>query len=66
LRLHTRVDPNLAARVRLEISGTTLWIPVLTRWVRGDAGEWTVGCAFDRPTFDKQLAIRSMLARNGV
>jgi hypothetical protein len=61
LRFPTRVDPNLAARVRIEVAGRALWMPVLTRWVRRDASEWTVGCAFDRPTDDKQLAIHAML-----
>ncbi|HTD49922.1 MAG TPA: PilZ domain-containing protein [Acidimicrobiia bacterium] len=61
LRFHTRVDANLAARVRIEVAGNALWIPVLTRWVRRDVNEWTVGCAFDRPTLEKQVAIRDML-----
>jgi len=61
LRLHTQVDVNRAARVRIEVAGKALWMPVLTRWVRREASEWTVGCAFDRPTLEKQLAIRAML-----
>lgn len=61
LQFHTHVDANLAARVRIDVAGKTFWIPVLTRWVRRDGREWTVGCAFDRPTPEKQLAIRSVL-----
>ena len=61
LRFHAHVAANLAARVRIDVAGETFWLPVLTRWVRRDAGEWTVGCAFDRPTPEKQLAMRAVL-----
>jgi hypothetical protein len=61
LQFHTHVDANLAARVRIEVAGKTFWMPVVTRWVRRDGNEWTVGCAFDRPTLEKQLTIRAML-----
>jgi PilZ domain-containing protein len=61
LRFQSHVDANLAARVRIELGGKDCWLPVLTRWVRRDAGDWTVGCAFDRPTLEKQRAIRAVL-----
>ena len=61
LRFFRHVDLHLAARVRLEIAGENVWMPVLTRWVRRDAEGWTVGCTFDRPTAEKEQAIRAIL-----
>ena len=58
---HTPVDSNLAARVRIEAAGKVFWMPVVIRWVRREANDWTVGCAFDRPTPEKQRAIRETL-----
>jgi hypothetical protein len=58
LRLHRHIEAYLVARVNIE----GVWLPVLTRWVRDDGHGWTVGCQFDRPTPDKQRAIRSLLA----
>ena len=39
-----------------------MWFPVLTRWVRPEAGEWSVGCCFDRLTPEKQESVRALLA----
>ena len=50
-----------AGRVSLTVNGKPLWLPMVTRWVRQDAGGWTVGCEFDRPTPEKQQAIRELL-----
>jgi hypothetical protein len=36
-------------------------MPIVIRWVRRDGNEWAVGCAFDRPTPEKVLAIRATL-----
>jgi hypothetical protein len=58
---HGPVDSNLAARVRIEAAGKVFWMPVIIRWVRREANDWTVGCAFDRPTAEKLLAIRETL-----
>jgi hypothetical protein len=57
----TRVEPNAAARIQVEISGTDIWLPVVTRWARGNARGWTIGCEFDRPTPEKEKAIRALL-----
>jgi hypothetical protein len=61
LRLHRRVQGHLAGRVRIELAGKTSWFPVVTRWARGDSEGWTVGCAFDRLTTDKQEILRNAL-----
>jgi hypothetical protein len=61
LRLHRRVQAHLAGRVRIELAGKTSWFPVVTRWVRGDSAGWTIGCAFDRLTTDKQEILRNAL-----
>jgi hypothetical protein len=63
LRFQRAVEPHLAARVRLDIAGDALWLPVLTRWVQRDAEGWTVGCRFDGLTAQKQDAIRRILAQ---
>ena len=57
-----RVEANLAARMQLEVEGKELWLPVVTRWARRDSQGWTVGCQFDRPTEEKQQAIRALVA----
>jgi hypothetical protein len=61
LRLHRRVHAHLAGRVRIDLAGKTSWFPVVTRWVRGDQQGWTVGCAFDRLTTEKQEILRNAL-----
>jgi hypothetical protein len=61
LRCATHVDAYLAARVRIEVAGEPFWMPVVIRWVRREGNEWAVGCAFDRPTPEKVLAIRATL-----
>ena len=62
-QLHFRqsVEPHLAARVRLDIAGNSLWLPVVTRWVRRAPDGWTVGCAFDGLTSQKTEMIRTLL-----
>jgi len=61
MRVHRRVDPGLLGRVHVEVAGTALWLPVMTRWNRADTHGWTVGCQFDRPTSEKQHAINALL-----
>ena len=63
LRFPRSVEPHLAARVRLDIAGEALWLPVLTRWVERDADGWTVGCRFDGLTPGKQEAIRRIVVQ---
>ena len=50
-----------AGRVSLTLGGKSCWLPIVTRWAREDAAGWTVGCEFDRPTPEKQAAIREHL-----
>jgi hypothetical protein len=52
---------HAAARVRLNLAGNVLWLPVVTRWTRHDSTGWTLGCAFDRLAPKKQAALRTML-----
>jgi hypothetical protein len=61
IRLHRCVDAALAGRVHVEVAGKAMWLPVITRWVRGDPRGFTVGCAFDRLTPEKQKAVGSLL-----
>ncbi|MGO9876797.1 MAG: PilZ domain-containing protein [Acidimicrobiia bacterium] len=61
LRVQCRLDAHLAGRVRLELAGKVLWFPVITRWVRRDSEGWTVGCAFDRVTTEKQETLKAAL-----
>jgi hypothetical protein len=56
-----RVEPNSAARMQVEISGVDIWLPIVTRWARCDARGWTIGCEFDRPTAEKERAIRALV-----
>ena len=62
LRLQRSVGAHRAARVRLDIGGRQMWFPVLTRWVRPEGRDWTVGCCFDRLTPEKQESLRLLLA----
>src|SRR5260370_936829 len=61
IRVHRPIDSNLAGRVNVEVGGRALGLPVLTRWARADARGWTVGCQFDRPTPEKQHAVRALI-----
>jgi hypothetical protein len=61
LRLHRRVDSELVGRVHVEVARTALWLPVVIRWAREQSPGWIVGCEFDRPTEEKQRAIRALL-----
>lgn len=38
-----------------------LWLPVVVRWSRCDTRGRTISCVFDRPTDEKQRAIRSLV-----
>ena len=62
-RLHFRrhVDANLAGRVRLEIAGKVLWLPVVTRGVLRDGDGWSVRCMFVGLTAKKHQALRTLL-----
>jgi hypothetical protein len=55
------IGEQVAGRVQVEFGGQQLWLPVVTRWVRCDAHGWIAGCSFDRPTDEKQRAIRALL-----
>ena len=61
LFLKAPVEANVAARVEVEVTGTLLWLPVIIRWVRSDARGYTIGCSFDRPTTEKERAIRALV-----
>ena len=61
IHVRKRMGTHHAGRVNLEVGGKDLWLPVVTRWVREEAVGWTVGCEFDRPTPEKQEAIRMLL-----
>jgi hypothetical protein len=61
LRFAQRIEPHLAARVRLDLAGNSLWLPVVTRWARRARDGWTVGCAFDGLTPQKTELIRTLL-----
>ncbi len=57
----TKTDERAAGRIQLEFGGTHRWLPVVVRWSRCDTDGWTIGCVFDRPTDEKQRAIRSLV-----
>jgi hypothetical protein len=57
IRVHRIIEAELAGRV----AGKEIWLPVITRWIRADSRGWTVGCAFDRLTPDKQRLIGALL-----
>jgi c-di-GMP-binding flagellar brake protein YcgR len=57
----SRLEENAAARINVEISGAEMWLPVVTRWARCGARGWTIGCEFDRPTPEKERAIRALV-----
>jgi hypothetical protein len=57
----SRIEPNVAGRVQVEIEGKQIWLPVVIRWVRCDTRGWNAGCVFDRPTDEKQRAIRALV-----
>jgi hypothetical protein len=57
----TRIEERVAGRVQVEVGGLQLWLPVVTCWVRPDGRGWTIGCSFDRPTDEKQRAIRALV-----
>jgi hypothetical protein len=59
--LQRRIDVNVAGRVGLDVAGTLVWIPVLTRWAQRETDGWMVGCEFDRPTSQKQDLVRDLL-----
>ena len=61
VHLRRSIKVRNAGRVSLTVNGKPLWLPMVTRWVRQDAEGWTVGCEFDRPTPEKQQAIRELL-----
>jgi hypothetical protein len=61
LRLHRPIDAHLPGRVHVVVARQAIWLPIITRWARADFRAWTVGCQFDRPTPEKQQAIRTML-----
>jgi hypothetical protein len=61
VHMRRAMDTHHAGRVSFTVRGEPLWLPMVTRWVREDAAGWTVGCEFDRPTPEKQQAIRDLL-----
>jgi PilZ domain len=61
LRTHRPVEAHVAGRVSVQVGGKATWLPIRTRWSRPDSRGWTIGCEFDRPTPEKQHAIRALL-----
>jgi hypothetical protein len=61
LRVHRPIESNLVGRISLEVAGKALGLPVLTRWSHADSRGWTLGCQFDRPTPEKQHAVRVLM-----
>jgi PilZ domain len=61
IRVHRIIEADLAGRVQVEVAGKSMWLPVITRWVCADSRGWTVGCAFDRLTPEKQRLISTLL-----
>jgi hypothetical protein len=61
IRSEIRIAERLSGRVQVEVGGVQLWLPIVTCWARGDARGWTIGCSFDRPTDEKQRAIRALV-----
>ena len=61
IRVHRIIETDLAGRVQVDVAGKSMWLPVITRWVRADSRGWTVGCAFDRLTPEKQQLISALL-----
>jgi hypothetical protein len=61
LRLHARIDANLAGRVQLLISGQDVWLPIVARWARQDLCGRAVGAEFDRPTREKRELVRRFI-----
>jgi hypothetical protein len=59
--LKNRVEPKVAARIQVQVGGEEMWLPVVTCWARCGARGWTIGCSFDRPTPEKQRAIRALV-----
>ena len=62
VRANRSIGPDLAGRVRIELAGNATWLPVITRSVRPDSRGWTVECAFDRLTPDKQRVVAGLLS----
>jgi hypothetical protein len=61
VHIRSRVGAHVAARLRLDLGGTVMWLPVVTRWARPDATGWTLGCAFERLTPKTQAKLGRML-----
>ena len=61
VQVRKAMNAQYAGRVSFTVRGEPLWLPIVTRWVQEDAGRWTVRCDFDRPTPEKQEAIRGLL-----
>jgi len=62
LRVYTPVLAGLSARLGVELSDATVWVPVLARQVRRTSHGWTVSCVFDRPTATDQRSIYALMA----
>jgi|SRR4051812_37943477 hypothetical protein len=57
----TRIEELAAGRVQVEVGGMQIWLPIIVRAVRCQGRGWRIGCAFDRPTDDKQRAVRALV-----
>ncbi len=57
----TRLEADAAGRVQVEVSGLQIWLPIVTRSICCQGRGWRIGCAFDRPTPDKQRAVRELV-----
>ncbi len=62
LRVNQPLSIGTPGRVWLEIGTISVWLPIMTRWVRGGGRNgWLVGCQFDRPTHEKLTVVRHLL-----
>ena len=57
----TRIEVPAAGRIQVEVGGTQIWLPIVMRSVCWLGRAWRIGCAFDRPTDDKQRAVRALV-----
>jgi c-di-GMP-binding flagellar brake protein YcgR len=57
----TRIEAHAPGRVQVEVGGMQIWLPVVTKSVSSQGRGWRIGCAFDRPTVEKQRAVRALV-----
>ncbi len=57
----TRIEAHAGGRVQVDVGDVWIWLPVVTRSVCCQGRAWRIGCAFDRPTAEKQRAVRALV-----